>query len=511
MAREAERAQRARIREIERQRREDEREARRTAIANRIAFFANKESETAARNKQLEQQISDFQNILASRIGFKPLAEFNKLFRQPDEKVLDANPALKIPNPPRPQDFLIAKPNILIRWLPGVMKRYSSRVSQAKTCFDQENSKIEKIVQQRSSALAALKAEVDAYNKSIVELARNYVSGEPTGVADYFEFVMQLSGYPEPVSLEPKVAYVKESKQLVVEIELPTIAEAVPAAEKYRYVKKTNEIVETPRSDKSKNALYIDLISQIVLRCLYELCIADTHQVAETSVLNAFVSTLDPATGHKIRPCLISVRISRDAFLDFDLRNVEPTACLKQLRASVSSQPGELIAVKPILDLNMVDPRFIKEENVLSTLDQRPNLMDLSPKEFESLITNLFSGMGLETRQTQASRDGGVDCVAFDSRPILGGKVIIQAKRYKNTVGVAAVRDLFGTLHNEGASKGILVTTSGFGKSSYEFANGKPIELITGSNLLYLLKESAGVDAKIEAPPDWVDPRLEIE
>jgi hypothetical protein len=27
------------------------------------------------------------------------------------------------------------------------------------------------------------------------------------------------------------------------------------------------------------------------------------------------------------------------------------------------------------------------------------------------------------------SRDGGVDCVAWDNRPILGGKVIIQAKR----------------------------------------------------------------------------------
>jgi restriction system protein len=107
-------------------------------------------------------------------------------------------------------------------------------------------------------------------------------------------------------------------------------------------------------------------------------------------------------------------------------------------------------------------------------------------------------------------RDGGVDCVAFDSRPIFGGKVIIQAKRYKNTVGVSAVRDLFGTLHNEGASKGILVTTSGFGKAAYDFANSKPIELITGSNLLYLLKESAGVDAKIEIPADWIDPHLQI-
>ncbi len=76
----------------------------------------------------------------------------------------------------------------------------------------------------------------------------------------------------------------------------------------------------------------------------------------------------------------------------------------------------------------MVDPRFIEEIDVRSDLDQRPNLMELSPSEFESLISNLFGKMGLETRQTQASRDGGVDCIAYDTRAILGGKIVIQAK-----------------------------------------------------------------------------------
>jgi restriction system protein len=125
------------------------------------------------------------------------------------------------------------------------------------------------------------------------------------------------------------------------------------------------------------------------------------------------------------------------------------------------------------------------------------------------LIANLFGKMGMEMRQTRPSRDGGVDCVAFDSRPILGGKIVIQAKRYKNTVGVSAVRDLFGTVHNEGASKGILVTTSGYGQAAYEFADGKPLELITGSQLLWLLREHAGVDAKIEVPDGWEAPAEE--
>jgi restriction system protein len=113
--------------------------------------------------------------------------------------------------------------------------------------------------------------------------------------------------------------------------------------------------------------------------------------------------------------------------------------------------------------------------------------------------------MGLETKLTRPSRDGGVDCVAWDLRPIVGGKVVIQAKRYKHTVGVSAVRDLYGTMMNEGASKGILVTTSGYGKSAYSFAENKPLELLTGGNLLYLLDQHAGIKAKIEFPEDWVD------
>jgi restriction system protein len=157
----------------------------------------------------------------------------------------------------------------------------------------------------------------------------------------------------------------------------------------------------------------------------------------------------------------------------------------------------------------MVDSRFVEEVDVLSTLDERPNLMELTPGEFESLITNLFEKMGLETRLTQASRDGGVDCVAYDPRPIFGGKVVIQAKRYRHTVGVSAVRDLYGTMQNEGASKGILVTTSGYGKASFEFADRKPLELLSGSNLLYLLAQHTGVEAKIEVPDTWMDPRID--
>jgi restriction system protein len=510
IAREMERAERTRIREAEHKKRENEREARRHAIAERAAYLTSRESETRFRNEQLEEQIDDLKNILISRIGYDPVADFKKLFKTVDKEAIDVQESFRVPENPDIRSFLPRKPNILIRWLPGLMGNFRKKSIQAKARFDEAKRTREEIIWKRSDALIAMKREADAYNNSILSLANGYASGDIRSVAEYFELTLLLSRYPEPIQLDPKAAYVPESKQLVAEIELPTIATAVPSAEKYRYIKKTNEILETPKSEKSRNAIYISLIAQIVIRSLYEIGISDSQHIVETIVLNAYVSTLDPATGHPVRPCLVSVRVSCETFLGFDFHHIDPVVCLKQLKASVSNQPGELLAVKPILDLNMVDPRFIQETDVISTLDQRPNLLELSPSEFESLITNLFSKMGLDTKQTQPSRDGGVDCVAFDARPILGGKVVIQAKRYKNTVGVAAVRDLFGTLHNEGASKGILVTTSGFGRASYEFANGKPIELITGSNLLYLLKEHASVDAKIEAPPDWVDPSTDV-
>jgi restriction system protein len=92
-------------------------------------------------------------------------------------------------------------------------------------------------------------------------------------------------------------------------------------------------------------------------------------------------------------------------------------------------------------------------------------------------------------RVTQASRDAGVDAIAFDPDPIRGGKFVIQAKRYTQVVPVSAVRDLYGTMINEGAAKKILVTTAHYGREAREFAKDKPISLIDGSNLVHLLEE----------------------
>jgi restriction system protein len=471
-------------------------------------YLAGRQDQADDENQYLAEKVSELEGILATGLSRNPAVAFRSLYRQMDPA--DLPDSLKTLTAPRKSDFVPKPLSFFASLIPGSKNKQAIAVAAGAAKYGEAVDEFEQLKGQRAEVLKSLEAAVDAHNQEIDALKVSLEAGEPQAVKAYSELVLDHSPYPDDFPQDTRIGFVAESKQLVIDLRVPLMADIVPEMERFKYVKAQDAVVGTKRSEKAQQALYSSAIAQTSLRTLHELFRADAGHQIHIIVLNVYVVATDPSTGNIVQPYILSIRVARDEFTGLQLGAVDPMACLKRLRASVSRSASELIPVKPIVDINMADPRFIDEQDILSTLDTRPNLMALSPGEFESLITNLFQAMGLDTKLTQASRDGGVDCVAFDPRPVLGGKVIVQAKRYKNTVGVSAVRDLFGTVHNEGASKGILVTTSGFGKAAYTFANEKPIELITGSNLLYLLHEHAGVDAKIEPPDDWVDPVLDI-
>lgn len=495
-------------RELERERKAAEKERLRQYAERRIA-------ETERKNQDLETRVEQLENLLSQTLTVDDFIDFTSLKqRTPLPPFAPGDLARPIP-PPKEEDYLPRPLSFLQKLLPGATTKHTAQVEDGRqrlqAALQAHATKEQRREEQFQAARATheqtiqrLQAEDARQHAEIEALKAGVESGNPSAVVHYFTLVLKTRSYPPGFPRHARLAYVQESKQLVVELDLPTF-DVVPEVGSFKYVKARDEISEVPRPATQRKALYASVLAQVTIRTLHELFEADRSQQLESIVFNGHVETIDPGTGQLVRPCLITVRTTRAQFAQLDLSRVDPLACLKVLSASVSKSPTELAAVRPVVTFDMVDPRFVEETDVLSTLDQRPNLMALTPSEFESLITNLFEKMGLEARQTQASRDGGVDCVAFDPRPIFGGKVVIQAKRYKHTVGVSAVRDLYGTLQNEGASKGILVTTSGYGSAAFEFAKGKPIELLSGTNLLYLLAEHAGIDAKIEAPDDWKD------
>jgi restriction system protein len=247
--------------------------------------------------------------------------------------------------------------------------------------------------------------------------------------------------------------------------------------------------------------VYQDVVAQLSLQALLVAFGADPANLVDTVVFNGIVDEIDPATGQRVQPCLITLRATREHFGKVNLDQAMPVACVrKHFAAEVSDHPEALAPVEPFLSFDMADPRIVEAVDIISGLDRRPNLMDLTPKQFEHFIQNLFDRMGFDTKLFQASGDGGIDCIAYDPTPIRGGKFVIQVKQYTQTVPPAAVRDLFGTVHDQGATKGILITTSGFGPSSHEFANGKPLQLYDGTQLLWLCQQN-GIDARIVMPP----------
>ncbi len=86
--------------------------------------------------------------------------------------------------------------------------------------------------------------------------------------------------------------------------------------------------------------------------------------------------------------------------------------------------------------------------------------------------------MGHETDQYGSSRDGGIDCMAFKPDPVAPMKIAVLAKLGTKIVSPTYVRDLYGRMHHEGATLSIVITTSGYGPGSVEFANRKLLHLI---------------------------------
>jgi restriction system protein len=497
-ARREERSQQAARIQAQRERRESERQAKRDYVEAR-------EAEASGRNSELAERIAELEGVLGHTLNVNDSINFDLLRRTDIYPPFEPPPDLAPGTPPEPRTVLA--PSGLAKFLPGASSRHEREAAEAERGHREELEAFRSREREKRARYAALKADYDSkraafeldkqrHNAEVDEFKSSYFRKDADAVVAYSEMVLARSDYPDGFPQGFKVAYSDTSRDLVVEYDLPLI-EIVPEQAEYRYAVKKDEIEPKPRKATERKQLYQDVIASIALRTIHELLEADQADAIAVVTFTGMLDAIDPTNGLARRVPLISVRAPKADVLAMRLDRVDKALCLKNLGAKVSARPDELQAVKPIVEFNMVDKRFVEQGDALSVVESRPNLMELTPSEFETLVANLFGRMGLESKLTRASRDGGVDAVAFDTRPVLGGKVVIQAKRYKNTVGVEAVRDLYGTMLNEGANKGVLVTTSGFGPDAFEFSKDKPVELIDGGGLLFLLREHARLDARI--------------
>lgn len=299
-------------------------------------------------------------------------------------------------------------------------------------------------------------------------------------------------------TFQKNIDCLKGGNMLIVDYELPTTCNLLDVKE-YKYVASQKEVSIKKYSDTYIAKRYENVLYSIVLRSLYEIFAIDTTNEIEGLTFNGFVTQVNPATGITERKCILSIQVNKKNFSQINLSNVEPKACFKALKGVSAAKLIDTSPITPILIFNKKDRRFVDGKDV--SVNQGTNLAAMYWEDFEHLVRELFemefARNGGDVRVTQASRDGGVDAIIFDPDPLRGGKIVVQAKRYTNTVGVSAVRDLYGTVINEGANTGILITTSDYGHDSYEFAKDKPLKLLNGGHLLALLRKN-GKNAYID-------------
>ncbi|WP_432753362.1 restriction endonuclease [Streptomyces sp. JL2001] len=478
-------AQARQQREHERQQRAHERALARSHREQQAAYRQQRDAEARRRTEELEARVESLQGLLA--FGCRAPAFTTAALTRPEE-IAGFSPG-QLAYPVRMPD-----PNQYQAQSGWTANRRAQAQAEARTRFERDWQAAQAAETQRQQQLAAYQQQYDQWataqlteirrhNAGIDEMAAALRSGDPDAAVDYFSAALYSSAaWPEGLPRQITAAYDSAARQLVLNWELPKY-DVVPEAKSVRYMPSADQDKETARPAAQRRALYRDVLAQCLLLVLHDLFAADEFGALESVALNGFVDDHDPATGRQAQLFLATVMAARSTFAGLHLEQVNAADCLVDgLRGQLSARPDQRATVRP----SRV-PEDVGNAVVTHGGDEEPDLYEMDPLEFESLVADLFRAMGMQAVTTQRSNDGGVDVDALDPTPIRGGKIVVQVKRYRSTVPPTAVRDLYGTVQDAGANKGVLVTTSGFGPGSHTFANGKPLELVSGSELVDLL------------------------
>lgn len=106
---------------------------------------------------------------------------------------------------------------------------------------------------------------------------------------------------------------------------------------------------------------------------------------------------------------------------------------------------------------------LLNNPELIKTLDWRV---------FEMLLADILNTIGYEIELKTGTKDGGIDLIAIKKKSDFGQlRYLIQAKRWKNIVGVEPVRSLLFVHNNYRATKSCLATTSNFTSGAWSLAN----------------------------------------
>lgn len=118
-------------------------------------------------------------------------------------------------------------------------------------------------------------------------------------------------------------------------------------------------------------------------------------------------------------------------------------------------------------------------------LDGQAWLRALDWRQFEDLVAAAYRQLGYTVLPTAPGVDGGIDLILTRE----GERVFVQCKHWKAwQVGAPVVRELFGLVVANRASRGIVVTSGTFSREALAFARQSGTELLDGPAVLALIR-----------------------
>ena len=190
---------------------------------------------------------------------------------------------------------------------------------------------------ERERAVADTNEQLDTFKKSLE-------ASDPEAIVEYVGMVLGNSAYPAAFQIDYEYEFDAELGELTVTVIVPPPS-AIPTAKSFRYVVKSDEIVETACSQKDQRDRYNGAVAAVAIRTLHEVFESDRDERIQTISLLVQTETANPATGlHEPFP-FVAAAADRQEFLRYDLRNVNPAETLAHMRSSVSKNAHGL---KPI-------------------------------------------------------------------------------------------------------------------------------------------------------------------
>lgn len=193
-----------------------------------------------------------------------------------------------------------------------------------------------------------LSFQEEKQNREIKQLQQDFLAGEAQAVIRYFNLVLTNSEYPAGFPKKAQLDFSPESGLLKISYDLPSI-HIIPQTKAYKYTESRDEIIEIALPQKQRRRCYLSVLAQTSLRTTYEIFAADRTERIEHIVFEGYVDAINPSTGRPGRFCLIAFSVQREHFLNLNLQQVEPVACLRGLNAAFSTKPDQLLPVSPSL------------------------------------------------------------------------------------------------------------------------------------------------------------------